>query len=81
MEVDLNAVEPKQHELKIVFDPVTKGVAIKYDIKEFGTWEYIIGILEMAKMQASFMRQQIMMQQAMQQQAAQQASRIFQGGR
>lgn len=69
MEVDLSVVEPKQHELKIVFDPKAKTVGMTFDAKEFGTWDYILGILEMAKIHASFMRQQSLMMQQMQAEA------------
>lgn len=77
MEVDLSVVEPKHHELNIIFDPAKKSVVIKFDVTEFGTWEYILGILEMAKIHASFMRSQsLMIQQAQAQAQMQQAQQL-----
>lgn len=69
MQVDQNIVK-SSHELKIIFDPAKQGVSLNYDLSEFGTWEYIIGVLEMAKMHAMTMRQKTLMMQAMQEQAA-----------
>lgn len=82
MEVDLSAVEPKQHELKIILDPDKQTVGIKFDNSEFKTWDFILATLEMARIAAEFQKQQAMMMQAMQQQAAaqQMQKQIHRGG-
>ena len=77
MEVDLNVVEPKQHELKIVFDPQKQAVVLNFESQHFKSWDFVLGIIEMARSVAEDTRQRMMMQQVMQ---AQQAQRIIQQG-
>lgn len=82
MDIDLSVAEPKQHELKILFDPKSQSVGISFDKDEFKTWDFILGVIEMGKRAAEFSKQQAMMMQAMQQQAAaqQMQKQIHRGG-
>lgn len=71
-------MDTESNRINIVFDPDKQSVSIKFKTEDFKTWDYILGILEMAKIQAQFQKQQAMMIAAMNQQAqAQHASKII----
>lgn len=66
-----NGQQEEKPTLKIVFDPATQSVAMEFDTKEVKTWEFILGLLEMARNYAEF-RLAVKRAENMQQQAQQQ---------
>lgn len=64
--------------IHIDFDAQTQTVNLTLNPLEFRTWDFVLGILEMAKLKAQQMRQEALMNQMMQQQAqAQQANHLL----
>lgn len=53
-------------EVKITFNPDTQTVAIDYDHTKMKTWEFIIGVIEMAKHEAMKRQQLVQFMQARQ---------------
>lgn len=58
--------------IEVGFDPERQIVGLKFDSRQFKTWDYVIGVLTMAVEQARKMDRMAQMQ-AMQQQAQLQA--------
>lgn len=55
--------------LTVLYNPDTQSVEVQFEAAQFRTWEFILGVLEMAKLTATAKRQMSQMV-AMQQQAA-----------
>ena len=62
--------------IKLTWDPANQSVGLKFDPKEFKSWDFILALLEQAKLGADVQRQmhigRVMQQQAFEHQKAQQ---------
>lgn len=64
----------KENEITIKFHPDKQVCVIEFKPTEFKTWDFVLGVLEMAKLAAIQKRDQSMMAAMMQQQAQAQAA-------
>lgn len=59
-QVSEELAKPKVYKLTIEFAPELQGVNIVFDNTEYRTFDYILGIIEMAKRRCEFLAQQSM---------------------
>ena len=79
-----NGKPPELPTLHVVYDPLKQAVGIQFEATDFKTWDFVLAILDMAKMKAQTqqkMAQVAMLQQAaaMQQQDAEVTRKILRG--
>lgn len=70
-EPETTDLTPKPYELKLIFDPQKQSMSIKFESEDIKTWNFVIGLIEMARIEANFQREASMAMHAMQQQQAQ----------
>lgn len=74
-------VVPEFADFTIRFNPTLQAIDLKYDPKEFKTWDFVLGILQMAVVKITQVRNMQIVQQLQQQQMqamaeAQEAERV-----
>jgi hypothetical protein len=67
--LDLSQVKPEEKAvpgpekcIKLIWDDESQGVAVQFNAAEFKTWDFVLGILEMARMKAEFAKRMTEMQ-------------------